>query len=61
LGHGPQGGAQIGLDGLNHLAEHVGGGVPVVRPDGGRVDLAPAAGAVAHQLVNDPSGDATDL
>jgi hypothetical protein len=40
LGHGRQGRPEVRLDHLDHLGEHLRRGVPVVRPDGGRVDLA---------------------
>jgi len=47
------------LDGLNHPAGHLRGGVPVVGADRAPAQVAAAAaGLVAHQLVNHPGGDA---
>jgi hypothetical protein len=46
------------LNGLNHPAGHLRGGVPVVGADRAPAEAAAAAGLVAHQLVNHPGGDA---
>jgi hypothetical protein len=61
LGHGCQGGVQVGLHGFDHQAEHCRGAVPVVCPNRGRVELASTAGTVAHQLIDEPGRDAAGL
>jgi hypothetical protein len=52
---------QVGLDGLDDSIEHGRGGMSVVCPDRGGIDLPTATGAMAHQLIDDPGGDAAHL
>ena len=47
------------LDRGDHAGGHLWGGVAVVGADGaGLMPSRPSAGLMAHQLVDDPSGDA---
>jgi hypothetical protein len=61
LGHGRQRHRQPLSDHLDHPGLHRLGHVPVARADHGALTLAPAAGLVAHQLVDHPGRDRSIL